>query len=107
MKYEGWIVGARIKRLRKEKRMTAVEFGIRLGVSTSHIQQIEQGGRKMSVDLLCRILDVLEIDANTLLGIETCHHDGISIDEAIEELSEKQRNYFRTIFLQMIQKLPA
>ena len=107
MKYEGWIVGARIKKLRKAKGMSAEEFGIRLEVSASHISQIEQGCRKMSIDLLYRVLNVLEVDANTLLGIDECHHTEISIDEALENLSEKQKIYFRTIFLQMIQKLPA
>ena len=107
MKYEGWVIGARIKELRIKKGMTLDELGSRLEISFSHIRQIEIGSRKMSIDLLYKILDVLEIDANTLLGIDLCHESRTSIDEALESLNGQQQAYFRTIFLQMIQKFPT
>ena len=89
--------------------MTAEDLGAELGVSTSHISQIEQGCRKMSVDLLYRLMEVLSVDANTLLAISECGCVGVavSIDEELAELPKEQRVYFQSIFLQMIRKLPA
>ena len=108
MKYEGWKIGPRIKRLRKERNLTAEELSIELGVSTSHISQIEQGCRKMSVDLLYRLMEVLGVDANTLLAVSECSCLGveISVDEKLAELPKAQQVYFKNIFLQMIRKLP-
>lgn len=109
MKYEGWKIGPRIQRLRKERNMTAEELGVELGVSTSHISQIEQGCRKMSVDLLYRLMEVLSVDANTLLAVSECACVGVevSVDEELAELPKEQQVYFQSIFLQMIRKLPA
>lgn len=109
MKYEGWKIGSRIQRLRKERNMTAEELGVELGVSTSHISQIEQGCRKMSVDLLYRLMDVLNVDANTLLAVSECSSMclEISIDEQLCNLPDEQQRYFKHIFLQMISKLPV
>lgn len=108
MEYEGWKIGPRIQKFRKEKNMTAEDFGTKLGVSTSHIRQIEQGCRKMSLDLLYRLMDVLDVDANTLLAIPESDSTelDVSIDEELCELPEEQQRYLRSIFLQMIWKIP-
>lgn len=89
--------------------MTAEELSAELGVSTSHISQIEQGGRKMSVDLMYRLMDVLNVDANTLLAIPECASVGadVSIDAELYELPKEQQRYFKSIFLQMIRKFPV
>lgn len=69
MEYEGWRVGPNVQELRKDKNMTAAELSDRLGVSTSHVSQIEQGCRRMSIDLLYKYMEVLEVDANTVLDV--------------------------------------
>lgn len=109
MKYEGWKIGPRIQRLRKERKMTAEDLGIKLEVSTSHISQIEQGCRKMSVDLLYRLMEVLNVDANTLLAVPECGCEGadVSVDEELSELPKEQQMYFKGIFLQMMRKFPV
>lgn len=108
MKYEGWKIGPRIQRFRKDKNMTAEELSEQLGVSTSHISQIEQGCRKMSVDLMYRMMEVFHVDANTLLAIPDVESDGsdISIDEELFALPREQQQYFKHIFLQMMRKFP-
>lgn len=107
MKYEGWKVGERIRKLRQDRNMTSEEFCSRLGVSISHVRQIEQGERKMSINLMYRLMDVLEVDANTLLAIPECSSRNVSIDDELFELPKEQKRYFESIFLQMIQKFPA
>ena len=109
MEYEGWKIGPRIKKLRKERNMTAEDLSAELGVSTSHINQIEQGCRKMSVDLLYKLMDVLNVDANTLLAVPEMLNVGfnISIDEELYELPQEQQKYLKNLFLQMIRKFPV
>ena len=109
MKYEGWKIGPRIQRLRKKQNMTAEDLGIKLGVSTSHSRQIEQGCRKMSGDLLLRLMEVLNVDATALLAVPECGCEGLeaSVDEELSELPEEQQMYFKGIFLQMIRKFPV
>lgn len=109
MQYEGWKVGPRIQKLRKNKNMTAEDLGIALKVSTSHISQIEQGCRKMSVDLLYRLMEVLGVDANTLLAVPDSSSFGedVSIDGELLELPIEQQVYLKGIFLHMIRRLPV
>ena len=108
MEYEGWKVGPKIQKIRKERNMTAEELGIKLDVSASHISQIEQGCRKMSIDLLYRLMDVLSVDANALLIDPKCGCESteVSIDEELSELPKEKQIYFKSIFIQMIRELP-
>ena len=96
-------------KLRKERNMTVEDLSAELGVSTSHINQIEQGCRKMSVDLLYKLMDVLNVDANTLLAVPEMLNVGfnISIDEELYELPQEQQKYLKNLFLQMIRKFPV
>ena len=66
MRYEGWKAGKEIRLLRKQKGLTLEELSFRLGMSPSHINQLELGNRKMSIDLLYKLMDEFEVDANTI-----------------------------------------
>lgn len=107
MKYEGWKIGPRIQSLRKMKGMTAEALSAELGASVSHVSQIEQGNRKMSIDLLYKMMDVLEVDANTFLGISKVEGSFVSIDEELMNMPIEEQNYLRDVFVQMIRKFPA
>lgn len=106
MKYEGWKIGSRIQKIRKEKNLTIEKLSEEVGMSSSHISQIEQGGRKMSVDLLFRLMAVLQVDANTLLAVPKFNGVNVSIDEQLLGLPEAQQQYFKNTFLQMIREFP-
>lgn len=71
MRYEGWKAGKEIRLLRKQKGLTLEESSFRLGMSPSHINQLELGNRKMSIDLFYKLMDEFEVDANTILKIPT------------------------------------
>lgn len=110
MKYEGLFVGQVLRNLRIEKRMTIEKFSEVVDKSPSHINQIELGSRKMSIDLLYAFMTALDTDANCVLGIpykirntQNC----ISVDEKLMRLNEGQRNYLTNIFVEMIEKIPA
>lgn len=109
MEYEGWRVGPNVQELRKDKNMTAAELSDRLGVSTSHVSQIEQGCRRMSIDLLYKYMEVLEVDANTVLDVTAIEkkEPKVSIDKELAALPETKQQYFLAVFMQMIQTMPA
>lgn len=74
--------------------------------SESHIKQVELGSRKISLDLLISLIEVLNVDANSILGESSDHKDN-SIDAKLQELPEPQRQYFTTMFLTMLANYPA
>lgn len=109
MKYEGLKVGQSIRKLRKKHDMSMADFSEEVGVTISHLTQIELGYRKMSMDVFFRIMDVLEEDANTVLGMseEIIEDSDFSIDECLRELPEEQKKYLVELFVFMIDNLPV
>ena len=69
MEYEGWKTGQALRNVRKSRHLTIEQLSERVNKSPSHINQIELGSRKMSVDLLYLLMTALHTDANTILGI--------------------------------------
>lgn len=108
MQYEGWKVGQELRRLRKEHGMSVDDLSCRLGMSRSHINQLEQGHRKMSMNLLYKIMSELDVDANTILVIpeKTKPFKHISIDEQLEKMPEEERKYLLKTFQYMINAFP-
>lgn len=100
MKYDGIRVGQLIRMKRTEHRLTIDELSAELEVSAAHMTQIELGNRKMSVDLLCKLITVLDIDANALLNGDFSKED--SVDVRLAVLPEKSRTYLLSVFSYMI-----
>ena len=94
MKYEGWNVGSIIRQLRRDKNMTIDELSEAVGKSVSHITQVEEGTRRISIDLLYALVTELDTDGN------------ISVDEELRKLSPEMRTYFSQQFVQMIKEIP-
>lgn len=65
MDYEA--LGKRVRAYRKLLNMTQEELAETIGVSCSFVGHIERGTRKLSVDTLVRLADVLQISCDTLL----------------------------------------
>ena len=101
MKYDGFMVGQIIRDLREAHNMSLEEFAFRLNKSTSHISQLENGSRRLSMNLLYAIMPLFQVDANTLLGIQSKNNN--SIDEVIAKLPEKKRLFVKTLILQIIE----
>lgn len=62
------VISDNIRLLRMKHHYTREEFSEEIGVSTNFLYRIEAGTAGMSLKTLLRILDVLEVDANTLFG---------------------------------------
>jgi transcriptional regulator with XRE-family HTH domain len=64
-----WVIGERIRRLRKAARMTQEDLAAAAGLSTDLIRKLEQGRRETaSIRSLHRIAAALDVDLGELLG---------------------------------------
>lgn len=99
--YDAVSIGENIIRLRQQKLMTREELSFNVDRSVSHMAQIERGARKMSVDLLIELMNVLEVDANEILGIKSDNNKE-TIDKLLREMDAPKQSYFTTIFSQML-----
>ena len=99
MEYKGLAVGNTIKSLRIKKNVSVFELAYRAKISQSHVYQLEEGSNKMSIDLLYRLMDALDTDANTILGKENNEN---SVDERLKELSPKMKENLTELFLKTI-----
>ena len=103
MEYKGLEVGNIIKSLRIKKNVSEFELAYRAKISQSHVYQLEEGSNKMSIDLLYRLMDALDTDANTILGIK--EKDEESVDERLKELSPKMKETLTELFMKTIDGL--
>lgn len=103
MKYEGYMVGPALRKLRLERGLSILQASNLTGMSTSSLNQIEQGGRNMSMKSLFLFMEAYEVDANTVLDIKAEQENNDSIDSRIAMLPDKQQEYFKKTFLLMLE----
>lgn len=60
-------IGSNIRRARKALNLTQAQTAEKLGVSLLHYGRLERGDRKISLDQLARIADVLQVSFNDLI----------------------------------------
>ena len=61
-------VGSRIKKARKSKGISQVTLADKLGISVSHMSNIENGKINVGLDIFIDITDALDISADWLLN---------------------------------------
>lgn len=71
MKYDGYQIGPAIRQIRKDRCLTVDQVSELTGLSNSSINQIEQGGRNLSMKTLFLFMSVFDCDANTVLNIKS------------------------------------
>lgn len=54
-------LGQRIREIRKEKKMTQKELGVKVGSSKNYISSVEGGKRNITFDYLCSIANALNV----------------------------------------------
>lgn len=101
MQYDRLQIGQKLRDMRKGKKYTVEELGDRMGISVSHVNQIERGSRNMSMELLVRFINILDTDANSILmDISDIKTD--SIDAQLSMLPAEKRDYLTGVFRYMI-----
>jgi len=61
--------GERVARLRKERGLTQVEFGAKVGMVQGLISDYENGKLRPYADIAARFAQILEVSADELLGL--------------------------------------
>lgn len=106
MQYESLRVGQAIRDLREKKKMSLEEMSYQLNRSVSHVGQIELGKRRLGMDMLYSLMDILEVDANAILLIaEPKEKLCFSIDAELAKLPETDGQYLSSVFLYMIDQM--
>ena len=83
--------GDRLRKLRKERKLTQKELATLVGVKNSVISFYEVGDRTPSLEVLIKLSKALRISTDVLLGIEKSE----TID--ISGLSEKDKQYIQSL----------
>lgn len=78
-------VGARIKEVRKKRKMSQVELAEKINISISHLCDIETGRTNFGVDIFMRITEALQVSADVLLRTDVPEVDVLYAAE-FEEL---------------------
>ncbi|MGI6732529.1 MAG: helix-turn-helix domain-containing protein [Anaerovoracaceae bacterium] len=60
-------IGKRIKQAREAKGLTQALLAEKVNLSTSHMSAIERGVKQPKLDTFIEILNVLQVDANSIL----------------------------------------
>jgi transcriptional regulator with XRE-family HTH domain len=102
MQYDGYKIGPILRNLRTSRHISVETLSEKTGISTSAIKQIEQGGRNLSMKNLYRMMDVYEVDANTILDVKETTNEK-SVDERLRQMNPQQREYFTQSFLYMLE----
>ena len=63
-------IGARLRRLRKARRLTQSDLARQIGIQQSDLSRMEKGEYRVSLDNLFKILAVFEIEASEFFGNE-------------------------------------
>lgn len=101
--YNGIESGPVLRSLRKDRNLTIDKVCELSGISASTINQLEQGGRNLSMRTLYILMEIYEVDANTILSLKPAK-GSVSIDERLSKMSPKQRDYFTNSFLFMLEQ---
>lgn len=82
-------IGAKIKKLRKEKKLTQGELAERAGISGNHLSRLERGVFQPSIDVVKRLAKALDVNVDGILSGEDELAPAVSIKN--KELTERVR----------------
>lgn len=60
-------IGMRIRAIRKAKRFSQEELAERVGISVTHMSHIETGNTKMSLPVLAKLAQTLDVSTDSIL----------------------------------------
>lgn len=64
-----FVIGNKLRELRENKQVTQLQVVEALDISYSHYARLEEGIRGMSIEMLFKLMEYYDTDANTILGI--------------------------------------
>ncbi|MBN2260570.1 MAG: helix-turn-helix transcriptional regulator [Clostridiales bacterium] len=89
-------IGARIRKIRKLKKMTLKEVASKVGISISHLSEIENGRNCISLSKLIDLSEVLSFNPALILNEIPCifddSNDNIATYELINDITDELIN---------------
>lgn len=105
-----YLVGSRIRELRKGRRLTQTELSDKIGIAQSDLSRMEQGEYKVGLDTLFKILQVFDLKMGEFFG-ETEDPDAaqarVLVKEFGELTSEAQREVRDFVRFKKLQEQPS
>ncbi len=93
-------LGSNIRKYRQSMNLTLEQLAEILAISPSYLGLVERGKRKISIDKLWSIVQVLGIDISSLFPEEVPHgQDTDPMRALLNGLSEKDRGYIYDMIL--------
>lgn len=102
LKYDKYAVGDVLRELRAERHLTQSQAAEKLDLSVIHYSLIEQGQRKFSLEVLFKIMDVFEVNADRVLAIEAKMPRQDALSQKLSCLSEAEREYVKNACLLLV-----
>lgn len=99
--------GSRIRDLREGKKWSQIELADKLGINNSVLSRIESDDRKLESELLTKIADLFNVDADYLLVRTDQERKGVSHTEPTKQFFkiDKPDNYSDQEFEELKQEL--
>ena len=82
-----------LKTLRTDKHLSQQELATRLGISKSAVSMYEQGRREPDFDILNKIADIFQVDADYLLGRSSLSHEPEPVTIALIPLTLRRLSW--------------
>jgi|ERR1700693_6399727 len=82
-----YLVGSRIRELRKGRRLTQTELSDKIGIAQSDLSRMEQGEYKVGLDTLFKVLQVFDLKMGEFFG-ETESPDAAETRKLISNFQE-------------------
>ena len=97
-------IGDRVKQVRLARGLSQSELAEKLGLSDAYVSKIELGKNAMSVTVLIKLSDTLDVSADWLLRNRTREAREISVDEVeamFMDCSPAERNTLMKLLQEM------
>lgn len=71
MRYDGKfeLLGRKLKKLRRERKLSVSELAGRTGLDAEHLSRIERGEARVGIEILIRLLTEFDLDAAALAAL--------------------------------------
>lgn len=88
MEYKLKEIGSLIRQARKEKNLSQSDLADLIQISISHMSDIENGKKKIGIDIFMKITEALDVSADWLLRTNTSNVKSIQNHEALDVLTD-------------------
>lgn len=86
--------GKRIRKIRKENGLSVIALAKQIGVSASHLREIENGNKLPSLQVFVKLVEVLDVMADELLSTNSRVADAIAVNSLTRRMRDLPKEKF-------------